>query len=134
MKAGYQKFREEFSQEAQFDPMEQCITIASVFNLDWQRHHLSADLIAVELAGGWRGARNNQLSKALKWLKWVEDTLREEECDSGLPTRREHRVTQAGNRGEHTIVTPTRVCYVDGLDPVTQTVYEFLGCVWHGCP
>ena len=31
-------------------------------------------------------------------------------------------------------MTPTRVCYVDGFDPVTQTVYEFLGCVWHGCP
>ena len=61
-------------------------------------------------------------------------TLREEECNSGLHTRREDRVTHAGNCGEHTITTPTRVCYVDGFDPVTQTVYEFLGCVWHGCP
>ena len=99
--------------------MEQCITIASACNLYWQRHHLSANCIAVEPAGGWRGARNNDLSKALKWLKWVEHTLREEECDSGLPTRREDRVTHAGNCGEHTIVTPTRVCYVDGFDPVT---------------
>ena len=43
-------------------------------------------------------------------------------------------MTHAGNRGEHTIVTPTRVCYVDGFDPVTQNLYEFLGCVRHGCP
>ena len=28
----------------------------------------------------------------------------------------------------------TRVCYPDGFDPVTQTVYGYLGCVWHGCP
>ena len=64
----------------------------------------------------------------------MEHTLREEERDSGLPARTEDHVTHAGNRGEHAIVTPTRVCYVDGFDPVTQTVYEFHGCVWHGCP
>ena len=63
-------------------------------NLYWERHHLSANCIA------------------------VEHTLREE-CDSGLPTRREDRVTHAGNCREHTIVTPTSVCYVDGFDPVT---------------
>ena len=39
--------------------MEQCITIESACNLYWQRHHLSADCIAVEPAGGWHGARNN---------------------------------------------------------------------------
>ena len=65
---------------------------------------------------------------------WVEHTLREEEGDSGLTARTEDRVTHAGNRGEHAIVTPTRVCYVDDFHPVTQTVYEFHGCVWHGCP
>ena len=43
-------------------------------------------------------------------------------------------MTHAGNRGEHASVTPTRVCYVDDFHPVTQTVYEFHGCVWHGCP
>ena len=37
------------------------------------------------------------------------------------------------SRGQK-IVTPTRVYYVDGFDTMTQTVYEFLGCVWHGCP
>ena len=58
-KAGCQKFREEFSQEVQFDPMEQCITIASACNLYWQRHHLSADCIATKPAGGWCGTRNN---------------------------------------------------------------------------
>ena len=134
LKTGCQKFREEFSQEVQFDPMEQCIMIASACNLYWGRHHLSADCIAVEPAGGWHGARNNQSLKALKWLKWVEHTLREEEGDSGLTARTEDRVTHAGNRGEHAIVTPTRVCYVDDFHPVTQTVYEFHGCVWHGCP
>ena len=59
----------------------------------------------------------------------MEHTLREEECDSGLPTRRADHVTHAGNRGQHTIVTPTRVCYVDGFIPVTQTMYELLSCV-----
>ena len=39
--------------------MEQCITIASACNLYWQRHHLSANCIATEAAGGWRGTRNN---------------------------------------------------------------------------
>ena len=23
--------------------------------------------------------------------------------------------------------------FVDGLDPVSNTIYEFHGCLWHGC-
>ena len=32
LKAGCRKFREEFKQKADFDPMEKCVTIASACN------------------------------------------------------------------------------------------------------
>ena len=44
--------------------------------------------------------------KLSKWLKWMEHTLQEEECDSGLPTRREDCVTPCReSRGTHACVT-----------------------------
>lgn len=48
-----------FTQEAQFDPMEHCITIARACNMHWSKHHLRPDCIAVEPPGGWHGVPNN---------------------------------------------------------------------------
>ena len=48
--------------------------------------------------------------KLSKWLKWMEHTLQEEECDSSLPTRREDCVTPCReSRGTHGRDTHTRV-------------------------
>ena len=54
---------------------------------------------------------------ALKWLAWLEHS-------TGV------KIQHAGNGGEVKI----RPYKVDGFDPVTNTVYEFYGCVYHGCP
>ena len=27
-----------------------------------------------------------------------------------------------------------RECKVDGYEPITKSVYEYIGCKWHGCP
>ena len=37
LKAGCQKFRNEFKQKADFDPMEKCVTIASACNRFWRK-------------------------------------------------------------------------------------------------
>ena len=36
------------------------------------------------------------------------------------------------NGGEQKVRTEKGEEFVDGLDD--KTVYEFLGCLWHGCP
>ena len=38
------------------------------------------------------------------------------------------------NGGEVEVMTRTETYFVDGFDTETRTVYEFHGCLWHGCP
>ena len=67
LKAGCQKFREEFKQKAEFDPMEKCVTIASACNRFWRKKLVPKRKIASEPPRGWHGSRSNQSVKALKW-------------------------------------------------------------------
>ena len=68
LKAGCQKFRKEFQQHAEFDPIEKCVTIASACNRFWRKKLLTPNSIATEPMQGWQGARSNQSVKAMKWL------------------------------------------------------------------
>lgn len=43
-----------------------------------------------------------------------------------------NRIQHAANQGEYRI--PHSRYTVDGYDAETNTVYEFEGCFWHGCP
>ena len=52
LKAGCEAFQQDFERQAGFNPMAKCITIASVCNLYWRKHHLTPDTIAVEPLGG----------------------------------------------------------------------------------
>ena len=42
------------------------------------------------------------------------------------------RIQHVGNDGEYRI--PHSRYTVDGFDAETNTIYEFQGCFWHGCP
>ena len=126
LKAGCQNFRDEFRQHADFDPIEKCVTIASACNRFWRKKLVPKDTIASEPPQGWYGSRSNQSIKALKWLAW---------CEHQLPHSSGDRICTVRNRGEVRIANHL----VDGFDirdPVTHrpTVYEFHGCLWHGCP
>ena len=46
LKAGCQKFRQEFKQKADFDPLEKCITIASACNRFWRKKLVPPNTIA----------------------------------------------------------------------------------------
>ena len=78
---------------------------------------------------GWQGARFNQTVKALKWLAWQEPLRR----DSPSSTYHEHQadhIRHASNGSQQRVLHFP----VDGLDIQNDTVYEFHGCLWHGCP
>lgn len=111
LKAGCLKFQAEFRVHGEFNPMEKCVTITSACNRYWRKKHLTLNTIAVEPSQGWHGARNNQSSKPLKWLYWVEHQL----CLQTTPTDEPvaNRIAHAGNEGERGIVTPARIIYVD---------------------
>ena len=127
LKAGCEAFQQEFERQAGFNPMAKCITIASACNLYWRKHHLTPDTIAVEPLGGWRGAQVNQSLKALQWLYYQEHQIPKQGASAD-------RIRHVRNGGEQSIRTIANSYFVDGYDPLTRTVYEFHGCLYHGCP
>ena len=126
LKAGCIKFQQEFQSQATFNPMETCITIASACNRYWRMKHLEPETIAVEPLRGWRGANTNQSLKALQWLYLKEKEIVKQEGSSD-------RIRHVRNGGEQSVRTLTNIYFVDGYDPVTRTIYEFHGCLFHGC-
>ena len=123
LQAGCEAFCEQFATNAGFNPMTQCVTIASACNLYWRREHLEPDCFAVEPLQGWRGANINQSKAAFQWLYFEEHQIPK---DSACPDRIRH----ARNGGEQTVMAGGDSFFVDGFDPVTNTVYEFQGCLW----
>ena len=127
LKQGCIKFQEEFASQAGFNPMVESLTIASACNLYWRKKHLVPNTIAVEPVRGWRGAKTNQSLEALQWLYWEEHILPKQGATAD-------RIRHVRNGGEQTIRTSTNLYFVDGYDATTKTVYEFNGCIFHGCP
>ena len=114
--------------KADFDLMEKCVTIASACNRFWCKKLVPKNKIASEPPRGWHGSRSKQSIKALKWLAWQEHQQRQQHPATG------DRICTVRNGGEVLVANHL----VDGFnlcDPVTQrpTVYEFHGCLWHGC-
>ena len=122
LQSGCEKFTEEFEKEAGFNPFAECYTIAFACNLYWRKKHLVPDTIAVEPPQGWRGARINQSMVALQWLMY----------QASLPNV--SRIQHVRNGGEKKLYIEKGPVYVDGFDEDKNTVYEFMGCLWHGCP
>lgn len=127
LQGGCEAFCREFETHAGFNPMRECVTIASACNRYWRLHHLPPFTIAVQPIRGWRGTRVNQSVKALKWLYYQESLLPKEGAAAD-------RIKHVRNGGEQSVPATAESVFVDGFDPVTRTVYEFHGCLWHGCP
>ena len=126
LRAGCEAFCAQFEPIAGFNPFTHAFTIAGACNLYWRREQLQPDTIAVCPFQGWRGAQVNQSKVAFQWLYFLESQLPKE---GAAPDRIRH----ARNGGEQTVIVGPESYFVDGYDPVTQTVYEFHGCRWHGC-
>ena len=86
------------------------------------KKHLPARTLVLEPPCGWNGKRGRQSLKAFQWLEW-ENTQQ----TAGV-------IAHAFNGGERTLQVAPRQYQVDGFNHTTQTVYEFHGCLWHGCP
>ena len=120
LQGGCETFAKEFKRKAEFNPFEKCSTIASACNLYWRKKHLH-DNIAVQPPQGWRGARVNQSWAALQWLTYQQ-------------TLYPQTIHHVRNGGEQKVRTGQREEFVDGLIEQPPIAFEFMGCLWHGCP
>ena len=127
LKAGCLAFQQEFQTQAGFNPMAKCMTIASDCNLYRRKHHLPPHTIAVEPVRGWRGVNVNQSVKVLQWLYYQEQQIPKQGASAD-------RMQHVRNGGEQYVRTAVTSYFVDGYDALIRTVYEFHGCLYHGCP
>ena len=80
------------------------------------------------------GNGNGDITKARRCRTCSSSKGEKEWLDSlnNLDIIRQHRIYLENE--EHCLATNRRRLHVDGYDPKTNTVYEFLGCWYHGCP
>lgn len=114
LKAACLQFIQEFNDEAGFNPIEKCATIASACNLFWRRDLIPEDTIAIEPLNGWRRANVNQSKAALEWLCYEDFKLGE------------NRLRHVRNGGEQKVITPGEAMFVDGYDEATNFMDAFI--------
>ena len=127
LQRGCEAFCDEFESHAGFNPFVECYTIASACNRYWRKTHLPIDTITVQPPSRWRGPRVNQSKAALQWLYYQESLIPKQGACAD-------RIKHVRNGGEQKVRVEGTCVFVDGFDPTTNTVYEFQGCLWHGCP
>jgi hypothetical protein len=98
------------------DPFAKCLTIASVCNYIYRRNFMREKTIPIIPEYGLNLGRNHS-HKQLLWLKYISVT-------------NNTHIRHCKNGGEMKIGN----YYLDGYDALTQTGYEFHGCIFHGCP
>ena len=109
------QFKQLMEEVCNLDPFKYCVTIASACNRVFRQEFLEEDTIGLIPAQGYQPARKYSVM-ALQWLAWIHH-------QSG------DRILHAVNGGEQRIDNN----YVDGYDPTKKIIYEFMGCLWHGC-
>ena len=115
LRRGIMKLREDFIELENIDPLRY-ITIASVCMTIYR----SPKTIAIVP----EYAKTDNFSKmSIMWLNYVSTTK-----GYGL------NIQHALNGGEKKLTIDDKTCKVDGFCEETNTVYEFYGCFWHGCP
>jgi len=148
LKEGCMTFINKWQESSTFNPFE-CVTIASACNRDLRENHLIPRSIASEPVHGWK-THSNQSNVAREYLYWTDHQLRQaalaELSDEDLeahdlmalaypdhphPAYRRY-VQHVDNGGEFTV--PGTNFKVDGYCAETNTIYEFHGCFYHGCP
>ena len=109
------KLREDFIQLENIDPLRY-ITIASVCMKIYRSNYMPMKTIAIVP----EYAKTDNFSKmSIMWLNYVSNGV---------------NIQHALNGGEKKLTICNKTYKVDGFCEETNTVYEFYGCFWHGCP
>ena len=117
LRRGIMKLREDFIQLENIDPLRY-ITIASVCMTIYRSNYMPKETIAIVP----EYVKTDNFSKmSIIWLNYMSKA-------KGL------NIQHALNGGEKKLTIDYKTYKVDGFCEETNTVYEFHGCFWHGCP
>ena len=105
------EFRRLFTSVTGIDVTTRAFTIAAASLETFRTLHLGKEMIGITPINGYLGQRNSS-SIATAWL----DVLQE---SKGIVIAREKRI------GPY---------FADGYHEASNTIFEFFGCRWHGCP
>ena len=109
------KLREDFIQLENIDPLRY-ITIASVCMTIYRSNYIPKKTIAIVP----ESVNTDNFSKmSIMWLNYVSNGV---------------NIQHALNGGEKKLTIDNKTYKVDEFCKETNTVYEFYGCFWHGCP
>ena len=115
LRRGIMKLREDFIRLENIDPFRY-ITIASVCMTIYRSNYMPKKTIAIVP----EYAKTDNFSKmSIMWLNYVSNGA---------------NVKHALNGGEKKLTIDDKTYKVDGFCEETNTVYEFYGGFWHGCP
>ena len=115
LRRGIMKLREDFIQLENIDPLRY-ITIASVCMTIYRSNYMPKKTIAIVP----EYAKTDNFSKmSIIWLNYMSNGV---------------NIQHALNGGEKKLTIDDKTYKVDGFCEETNTVYEFYGCFWHGCP
>ena len=115
LRRGLMKLREDFIQLENIDPLRY-ITIASVCMTIYRSNYMPKKTIAIVP----EYAKTDNFSKmSIMWLNYVSNGV---------------NIKHALNGDEKKLTIDDKTYKVDGFCEETNTVYEFYGCFWHGCP
>lgn len=106
-----QKFRILFKQQTGIDPTTRNFTLALVAFEDFRASHLAENKIGITPMEGYINPRKSS-AESNAWLDLCDRTL-------GRKVKREFKIGPF---------------YADAFDPETNTVFEYWGCYYHGCP
>ena len=115
LRRGIMKLREDFIQLENIDPLRY-FTIASVCMTIYRSNYMPKETIAIVP----EYAKTDNFSKmSIIWLNYMSNGV---------------NIQHALNGGEKKLTIDGKTYKVDGFCEETNTVYEFYGCFWHGCP
>ena len=115
LRRGMMKLREDFIQMENIDPLRY-ITIASVSITIYRSNYTPKRTITIVP----ESVKTDNFSKmSIMWLNYVSNGVNIQHALSG---------------GEKKLTIDNKTYKVDGFFEDNNTVYEFYGCFWHGCP
>lgn len=116
LRRGCGEFRQQMLQSDDIDPFTEAMTLAQACNKAWRKNSMPAKSLGIIPENGYP----HKVKYSIKAIRWIQL----------MAITKNKTIRHALNGGE----VKLGEYFVDGFDPDEKMVYEFFGCLFHGCP